>query len=161
MTDLNAINEIVSDLQAECKQLRKEKHKLSEQLRKLESGCFDEPYIYSTKTILLGPGKEETLTFKVTREADFYATKLLRKGNGFEFQISDSSNDRCWSNVPIDAEMGAGSASRPMILPKPRFIPRASTVTVRVKSTSNRLGRVAIGLAGYKVFVIENLYTTA
>jgi hypothetical protein len=63
--------------------------------------------------------------------------------------------------VPLDAELGAGTASLPMILPKPRFVARASTITVYLKNTSEVMKDVALAFAGYKVYHIENLYTTA
>ena len=157
----DVLNEIVNGLQAENKRLSKENHKLKDRIRKVESGCFDEFYTYATPVIRLRPDEEREIAINITREADFYATKLIRKGDGFQFQIRDSSNDRQWSNIPLDAELGAGPAHLPMILPKPRFIARASTITVYLKNTSETMRDVAIAFAGFKVYHVEDLYTSA
>jgi len=162
MTEKNSAQMIETALlaaQEECKRLRKDNTKLANKVRKIESGCWDEFYTYSTLKVELPPGGSATQVITLTREADFYLTKLVRTGKDFSFQIADSSNDRRWSNILIDAEAGAGTASLPLILPKPRFVARASKITIEfVNNLKTKTNVVSLALIGYKVYHVENLY---
>ena len=59
------------------------------------------------------------LTVSITREADFYLTKIVARTvlvggtsrRASDFLIRDSSNDRQWSNVAVaNPSLGAGTA---------------------------------------------------
>ncbi|MGD2066796.1 MAG: hypothetical protein PVI43_06480 [Candidatus Bathyarchaeota archaeon] len=155
------LQEILLAMQEENKRLRKDNFKLAEKIRKIESGNFDEYYIYATQPIMLAAGGTATTTISVTREADFYLTKLVRVATApFAFLIRDSSNDRQWSNIAVHSDIGAGTAQLPLILPKPRFIARASTITVELTDLSLAANEVRLGLIGYKVYHVEDLKTT-
>jgi len=159
--NLQTLQEILLSMQEENKRLRKDNFKLAEKIRKLESGNFDEYFIYATQPIMLAAGGTATTTISITREADYYLTKLVRVATApFAFLIRDSSNDRQWSNIPIHSDIGAGTAQLPLILPKPRFIARASTITLELTDLSLAANEVRLGLIGYKVYHIEDLKTT-
>jgi len=160
--NLQTLQEILLSMQEENKRLRKDNFKLAEKIRKIESGNFDEYFIYSTQAITLASGGTATTTISITREADYYLTKLVRVATApFSFLIRDSSNDRQWSNIPIHSDIGAGTAQLPLILPKPRFIARASTITIELTDLSLATNEVRLGLIGYKVYHVEDLKTTA
>src|SRR5271156_667601 len=96
---LQTMQEILLSMQEENKRLRKDNFKLAEKIRKIESGNFDEYFIYATQPILLAAGGTAITTISITREADFYLTKLVRVTTApFAFLMRDSSNDRQWSN---------------------------------------------------------------
>lgn len=159
--NLQTLQEILLSMQEENKRLRKDNFKLAEKIRKIESGNFDEYFIYATQPIMLAAGGTATTTISITREADFYLTKLVRVATApFAFLLRDSSNDRQWSNIPVHSDIGAGTAQLPLILPKPRFIARASTVTIELTDLSLAANEVRLGLIGYKVYHIEDLKTT-
>jgi len=163
MTDNNdksmilVLQEALAASQTECKRLRKDNYSLAQKVRKATSGNFDEYFTYSTLEVELPPKGSAVLVIKLTRVADFYATKLVKTGTDFKFLVKDSSNDRQWSNIPVDAEVGAGSAQLPLILPKPRFIARASTVTVEFWNKSDKSNLVSLALIGYKIYHVEDL----
>jgi hypothetical protein len=160
--NLQTLQEILLSMQEENKRLRKDNFKLAEKIRKLESGNFDEYFIYATQPIMLAAGGTATTTISITREADYYLTKLVRVATApFAFLIRDSSNDRQWSNIPVHSDIGAGTAQLPLILPKPRFIARASTITLEFTDLSLAANEVRLGLIGYKVYHVEDLKTTA
>lgn len=159
--NLQSLQEILLSVQEENKRLRKDNFKLAEKVRKIESGNFDEYFIYATNPVTLSSGGTATTTISVTREADFYLTKVVRVSTGiFSFLVRDSSNDRQWSNVAIHSDMGAGTAQLPLILPKPRFIARASTITIDLTDLSLSSNVVRLGLIGYKVYHVEDLRVT-
>jgi hypothetical protein len=160
--NLQTLQEILLSMQEENKRLRKDNFKLAEKIRKIESGNFDEYFIYATQAILLSAGGTATTTISITREADFYLTKLVRVATApFAFLIRDSSNDRQWSNIPTHSDIAAGTAQLPLILPKPRFIARASTITIELTDLSLAANEIRLGLIGYKVYHVEDLKTTA
>lgn len=160
--DLQTLQEILLSLQEENRRLRKDNFKLAEKIRKVESGNFDEYFIYATNPITLAANGTATTTISITREADFYLTKVVRVSNGaFSFSVRDSSNDRQWSNTSIHSDIGAGTAQLPLILPKPRFIARASTITIDIADLSSMTNTVRLGFIGYKVYHVEDLKTTA
>jgi len=139
--------------------LFKNNTKLATRVRKIESGNFDEYFTYSTPPITLAAGGEAISNISITREADFYVTKIVRIGTApFSFLVRDSSNDRQWSNIPLHSDIGAGTAQSPLILPKPRFVGRASTITVETKDLSLATNEVRVAFIGYKVYHVENLY---
>lgn len=159
--NLQSLQEILVSVQEENKRLRKDNFKLAEKVRKIESGNFDEYFIYATNPTTLTSGGTATTTISITREADFYLTKVVRVATGvFSFLVRDSSNDRQWSNVAIHSDMGAGTAQLPLILPKPRFIARASTITIDLTDLSLASNTVRLGLIGYKVYHVEDLRVT-
>jgi len=159
--NLQTLQEILLSMQEENKRLRKDNFKLAEKIRKIESGNFDEYFIYATSPITLASGGTATTTISITREADFYLTKLVRVATApFAFLIRDSSNDRQWSNIAVHSDIGAGTAQLPLILPKPRFIARASTITIELTDLSLASNEVRLGLIGYKVYHVEDLKTT-
>ena len=159
---IQTLQEILLSLQEENKRLRKDNFKLAEKIRKVESGNFDEYFIYATNPISLAPGGTATTTISITREADFYLTKIVRVATGvFSFLLRDSSNDRQWSNVSVHSDIGAGTAQLPLILPKPRFIARASTITLDLTDLSLAANTIRLGLIGYKVYHVEDLKVTA
>jgi len=159
--DLSTLQELLLSMQEESKRLRKDNFKLAEKIRKVESGNFDEYFIYTTSPISLTSGGTATTTLSITREADFYLTKVVRVASGaFTFLVRDSSNDRQWSNVAVHSDIGAGTAQLPLILPKPRFIARASTITVELTDISLASNEVRLGLIGYKVYHVEDLKST-
>lgn len=158
---IQTLQEILLSMQEENKRLRKDNFKLAEKIRKIESGNFDEYFIYATQPIMLASGGTATTTISVTREADFYLTKIVRVATApFAFLIRDSSNDRQWSNIAIHSDIGSGTAQLPLILPKPRFIARASTITIELTDLSLAANEVRLGLIGYKVYHVEDLKTT-
>jgi hypothetical protein len=160
--NIQTLQEILLSMQEENKRLRKDNFKLAEKIRKIESGNFDEYFIYATQPILLASGGTATTTISVTREADFYLTKIVRVATApFAFLLRDSSNDRQWSNIAVHSDIGAGTAQLPLILPKPRFIARASTITIEFTDLSLASNEVRLGLIGYKVYHVEDLKTTA
>lgn len=160
--DLQTLQEILLSMQEENKRLRKDNFKLAEKIRKIESGNFDEYYIYATQPIMLAAGGTATTTISITREADFYLTKLVRVATApFAFLVRDSSNDRQWSNIATHSDIAAGTAQLPLILPKPRFIARASTITIELTDLSLAANEIRLGLIGYKVYHVEDLKTTA
>lgn len=159
--NLQTLQEILLSMQEENKRLRKDNFKLAEKIRKIESGNFDEYFTYATSPITLASGGTATTTISITREADFYLTKLVRVATApFAFLIRDSSNDRQWSNISVHSDIGAGTAQLPLILPKPRFIARASTITIELTDLSLASNEVRLGLIGYKVYHVEDLKTT-
>lgn len=159
--DLATLKEILVSLQEENKRLRKDNFKMAEKLRKWESGNFDEYFIYQTNAITLTANGTATATITVTREADFYLTKVVRVQTGsFTFMIRDSSNDRQWSSTQLHSDIGAGTAQLPLLLPKPRFVARASTITIDLTDISGSSNTVRIGLIGYKVYHVEDLKNT-
>jgi hypothetical protein len=159
--NMQTLQEILLSMQEENKRLRKDNFKLAEKIRKIESGNFDEYFIYATQPILLASGGTATTTISITREADFYLTKLVRVATApFAFLLRDSSNDRQWSNIAIHSDIGAGTAQLPLILPKPRFIARASTITLEFTDLSLASNEIRLGLIGYKVYHVEDLKTT-
>lgn len=159
--NLQTLKEILLSMQHENERLRKDNFKLAEKIRKIESGNFDEYFIYATQAITLSSGATATTTISITREADFYLTKIVRVAtSSFAFLIRDSSNDRQWSNIAVHSDIGAGTAQLPLILPKPRYIARASTVTLELTDLSLASNEVRLGLIGYKVYHIEDLKTT-
>lgn len=159
---LKITQEILVGMQEENKRLRKDNFRLAEKVRKIESGNFDEFYTYATQPILLAAGGTAITTISVTREADFYLTKLVRVATApFAFLLRDSSNDRQWSNIALHSDIGAGTAQLPLILPKPRFVARASTITVEETDLSLATNEVRLGLIGYKVYHVEDLKTTS
>jgi len=159
--NLQTLQEILLSMQEENKRLRKDNFKLAEKIRKIESGNFDEYFIYATSPITLASGGTATTTISITREADFYLTKLVRVATApFAFLVRDSSNDRQWSNIAVHSDIGAGTAQLPLILPKPRFIARASTITIELTDLSLASNEVRLGLIGYKVYHVEDLKTT-
>lgn len=159
--DLSTLQELLLSMQEESKRLRKDNFKLAEKIRKIESGNFDEYFIYATSPITLASGGTATTTISITREADFYLTKVVRVATApFTFLIRDSSNDRQWSNVAVHSDIGAGTAQLPLILPKPRFIARASTITIELTDISLASNEVRLGLIGYKVYHVEDLKST-
>jgi len=159
--NLQTLQEILLSMQEENKRLRKDNFKLAEKIRKIESGNFDEYFIYATSPITLASGGTAVTTISITREADFYLTKLVRVATApFAFLIRDSSNDRQWSNIAVHSDIGAGTAQLPLILPKPRFIARASTITIELTDLSLASNEVRLGLIGYKVYHVEDLKTT-
>lgn len=159
--DIATLKEILVSLQEENKRLRKDNFKMAEKLRKWESGNFDEYFIYATSAISLTSNGTATSTITVTREADFYLTKVVRVATGsFTFMIRDSSNDRQWSNVQVHSDIGAGTAQLPLLLPKPRFVARASTITIDLTDISGSSNTVRLGLIGYKVYHVEDLKNT-
>ena len=159
--NLQTLQEILLSMQEENKRLRKDNFKLAEKIRKIESGNFDEYFTYATSPITLASGGTATTTISITREADFYLTKLVRVATApFAFLIRDSSNDRQWSNIAVHSDIGAGTAQLPLILPKPRFIARASTITIELTDLSLASNEVRLGLIGYKVYHVEDLKTT-
>lgn len=158
---MKALEEIVLSIQEENKRLRKDNFKLAEKIRKIESGNFDEYYIYSSAATTLSSGGTATITISITREADFYLTKIIRTATGvFTFLLRDSSNDRQWSNVALHSDIGAGTAQLPHILPKPRFVARASTITADLTDISLSSNEVRLALVGYKVYHVEDLKNT-
>lgn len=158
---IQTLQEILLSMQEENKRLRKDNFKLAEKIRKIESGNFDEYFIYATQPIMLASGGTATTTISVTREADFYLTKIVRVATApFAFLIRDSSNDRQWSNIAVHSDIGSGTAQLPLILPKPRFIARASTITIELTDLSLAANEVRLGLIGYKVYHVEDLKTT-
>ena len=159
---LQTLQEILLSMQEENKRLRKDNFKLAEKIRKIESGNFDEYFIYATQPVILAAGGTATTTISITREADFYLTKVVRVATApFAFMLRDSSNDRQWSNIAVHSDIGAGTAQLPLILPKPRFVARASTMTVEETDLSLAANEVRLGLIGYKVYHVEDLKTTA
>ena len=160
--NLQTMQEILLSMQEENKRLRKDNFKLAEKIRKIESGNFDEYFIYATNPISLTSGGTATTTISVTREADFYLTKIVRVATGpFAFLVRDSSNDRQWSNIATHSDLAAGTAQLPLILPKPRFIARASTITIELTDLSLAANEVRLGFIGYKVYHVEDLKNTA
>jgi len=150
-SDIKAKNEEIS-------RLKKDNFKLAERYRKLSSGNFDEFFTYASLPIKLSPGGTATTTITITNAADFYVTKLSRVGGDFAFLIKDSSNDRQWSNIPIHSQLGAGTAELPLILPKPRFIARGSTITIELTNLSpHSPTEVRLALVGYKVYHVADL----
>jgi len=160
--NIGAMQEILLTMQEENKRLRKDNFKLAEKIRKVESGNFDEFFTYATSATELAISGIQTTTVSITREADFYLTKIVYDASdvGFTFLIRDSSNDRQWSNVALPQALGAGTATLPLILPKPRFIARASTITIELTNTSASLNTIQLGLIGYKVYHVEDLNIT-
>jgi hypothetical protein len=159
--DLQTLQEILLSMQEENKRLRKDNFKLAEKIRKIESGNFDEYFIYATQPITLAAGGTATTTISVTREADFYLTKVVRVATApFAFLVRDSSNDRQWSNIAVHSDIGAGTAQLPLILPKPRYVARASTITIELTDISLATNEIRLGFIGYKVYHIEDLKTT-
>ena len=166
--NVSAMQEILLTMQDENKRLRKDNFKLAEKIRKVESGNFDEFFTYSTSNTTLAISGTATLTVSITREADFYLTKIVARTvlsdaatGEFRFLIRDSSNDRQWSNIALANVLGAGTATLPLILPKPRFIARASTITIELTNMNTTLTNdVQLGLIGYKVYHVEDLNIT-
>lgn len=139
--------------------LLKDNTKLATRVRKIESGNFDEYFTYTTPPITLTPGGSAVVNIAITREADFYVTKIVRAATGpFAFLVRDSSNDRQWSNIPLHSDLGAGTAQLPLILPKPRFVARASNITIELTDLTCMANEVRLALIGYKIYHIENLY---
>ncbi len=160
--NIQTLQEILLSMQEENKRLRKDNFKLAEKIRKIESGNFDEYFIYATQPIMLAAGGTATTTISITREADFYLTKLVRVATApFALLMRDSSNDRQWANIAVHSDIGAGTAQLPLILPKPRFIARASTITIELTDLSLAANEVRLGMIGYKVYHVEDLKTTA
>jgi hypothetical protein len=136
--------------------------KIKQQKQQLRAS-YDEFFIFTTSRVTLGPNNPSaTIKIPLTREADFEVTKIIKTGEGFTLQVRDSGNDRNWFSAAIDAEVvGDG-----LEISKPRFVARASTLTVELQDTSPLtcgLGTgwdhdVSISFAGYKQYVIENLY---
>lgn len=146
----------------ENKKLLKDNTKLATKIRTIESGNFDEFFTYTTSPVQLAPLGTAVMTITLTREADFYITKIVRENTGpFAFLVRDSSNDRQWSNIPLHSNLGAGTAEMPLILPKPRFVARASTLTIEVTDISMMANEVRLAFIGYKVYHVEALYSTA
>ena len=159
--NLGAMQEILLTMQEENKRLRKDNFKLAEKIRKVESGNFDEFFTYATSSADPGVLGTATTTVSITREADFYLTKIVFTSTGtFTFLVRDSSNDRQWSNVHLPSAIGAGTAQLPLILPKPRFIARASTITIELTDTSGGSNPIQLGFIGYKVYHVEDLNIT-
>lgn len=159
--DLKDLKEIIFSVQNENKRLRSDNYKLAEKVRKIESGNFDEYYTYQTSQINLIANGTATTTIATTREADFYLAKLVRVSTGtFSFMVRDSSNDRQWSNVQLHSDIGAGTAQLPLILPKPRFVARSSTLTIDITDLSGAANTVRLGFIGYKVYHVEDLKNT-
>lgn len=159
--NLDSLQEILLTLQKDNRKLRDDNVRLSEKVRRIESGNFDEYFIYTTSPVTLASGGTATTALNITREADFYLTKIVRVSTGiFSFLMRDSSNDRQWSNVPVHSDIGAGTAQLPLILPKPRFVARASTVTIDLADLSSASNIVRLGLIGYKVYHVEDLKVT-
>jgi len=157
----NSIQEIIESVQEENKRLRKDNYKLAEKVRRVESGNFDEFYTYATNPITLTAGGTATATISITREADFFLTKIVRVSSGiFTFLVKDSSNDRQWSNIALHSDIGAGTAQLPLILPKPRMVARASTLTIDLADLSLASNTVRLGFIGYKVYHVEDLKNT-
>lgn len=159
MTTFNesAAHDALMAIQNENTRLRKDNFKLADKIKKIESGNFDEFFVYSTLEIELPPKGSCTQTIKITNAADFYVTKITRTGRGFSFLISDSSNERQWSNIHLDARLGAGTAGLPLILPKPKFIARASTITIDLVNKLDTPNVVSMAFVGYKVFHVTDL----
>lgn len=158
---LQTLQEILLAMQEENKRLRKDNFKLAEKIRKIESGNFDEFFIYATQPTTLASGGTATITISVTREADFYLTKIVRVATApFAFLVRDSSNDRQWSSIAVHSDIGAGTAQLPFILPKPRFVARASTITVELTDLSLATNEIRLGFIGYKVYHVEDLKNT-
>lgn len=140
-------------------QLLKDNTKLVTKVRKIESGNFDEFFTYATEPVQLAAYGTAVVNIAITREADFYLTKLARVATSpFSFLIRDSSNDRQWSNIPLHSDLGAGTVQLPLILPKPRFVARASNITIEVTNLTGCANEVRLALIGYKVYHVENLY---
>jgi len=143
----------------ENKKLLKDNTKLATKVRKIEAGHFDEYFTYTTPPVQLPPLGAATTTIAITREADFYITKIVRESDGpFDYLVHDSSNDRQWSNLPLHSNLGAGTAEHPLILPKPRFVARASTITIEVTDLSMATNGVRLAFIGYKSYPAESLY---
>jgi len=76
------------DLIEENSKLLKDNTKLATKVRRIESGHFDEFFTYTTSAIHLSPFGTATITIALTREADFYITKIVRIQNGpFAFLV--------------------------------------------------------------------------
>jgi hypothetical protein len=151
------VREIVTLLEEENKRLRKDNWKMNDKIRRIESGCFDEFYTFSTLEVELPPKGSATTTITLGREADFYVTKMVRTGRSFKFLVRDTGNDRKWSNIHLDCKVGAGTAMLPLILPKPRFVARTATIEVELLNKLNIPNPVSLAFIGYKVYHVENL----
>lgn len=159
--NLDSLQEILLSLQKDNKRLRDDNTKLAEKVRRIESGNFDEYFIYQTSPVTLSSQGTATTTVNITREADFYLTKIVRVSTGiFSFLMRDSSNDRQWSNISVHSDIGAGTAQLPLILPKPRMVARASTVTIDLADLSQASNTIRLGLIGFKVYHVEDLKIT-
>lgn len=161
----NDVDNIILCAEEENKRLRRELKELQDNYdglnnsTKFNAGDFDEAFTYAAEPVMLAPFGTNTVSIPITREADFYVTKIVRESNGpFAFLIRDTANDRMWSNRPLHCNLGAGTANKPYILPKPRCVPRKALITIELTDMSGAANEVRIALPGYKVYCVENLY---
>jgi len=149
-TTISTLQEILLSILEENKRLRKDNYSISTKLRKLETSNFDEFFIYTTGRLRLKGHETITVRIPFTRESDFYATELRSTSKDVTLEIRDSSTDRSWSSQPF-------SMDYQLVLPKPRFILRTSTVTLEITNKLKAVTEVEISLIGYKMYIIEDL----
>lgn len=156
---IEVLRDALRSAQLEVKSLRKDNYSLNEEIKRKDktkdSKYFDEFFVYQTPVVTLPPEGKCTTTITTASAAFFYATKLVRLGTNFSFLIRDSTNDRQWSNIAIHADVGAGTAQLPLILPKPRYVAENSTITIDLFNHINADNPVAISFIGYKVYTVE------
>jgi hypothetical protein len=135
----------------------------------------EEFFFYQIQVTLDDPiGSQVQGTVNITQEADFVLQKIMQvtydattgvpdANPSWEAQIYDGSTDRALQNAPIHVSNLAGTAQRPLIVPKNRLFRRNSTIRAdftQIEDPGANDQIIQLNFLGYKVFDADALDLT-